>query len=205
MAMTSTRIAGAAALAVTLGTANAAWIGFEDLTMTVYPDSWWTPYVQPIDPQAYAAQGVTIQGGWLWPADGPTGQSMRASDDTVITFASASLPTHVSLHLRWLPEDILDIRASGPAGYTDNFHIWGYEHGPSAPRDFGNQRISFTSANGISSISFADSGFMRFPAYVDNIWYGNVAAVPEPAPLLLAGVGVLALWARRRATRNRSA
>jgi hypothetical protein len=204
MHKTAIRLALAASLAAPLGSANAAWIGFEELTMTVYPDSWWTPYVQPIDPQAYAARGVIIDGGWLWPADGPTGQSMRASGDTVITFAGASLPTHVSLHLRWLPEDILDLRASGPSGYSESFHVWGYEHGPSAPRDFGNQRISFSSESGISSLSFGDSHFMRFPAYVDNIWFGNVAAVPEPAPLLLAGVGALALAWRRQAHKRKA-
>jgi PEP-CTERM motif len=204
MHKTAARLALATMFATTLGAAQAAWIGFDDLTPTEYPDSWWDTDVNPIDPQAYADQGVVIEGGWLWPGDYPQ-QSMRASAGTRITFSGASLPTHVSLHVRWLPEDILNIRASGPAGYTDNFHLWGYEFGPSPPRDFGDQRISFSSSSGISSVSFSDSVFMRFPAYVDNIWFGNVAAVPEPAPLLLAGIGVLALWARRRATRDRRA
>lgn len=207
MAHIATRFALAASLAASLAapfaTAHAAWIGFDDLTVTDYPDSWWDTYVNPIDPQVYASQGVIIEGGWLWPADHPYSQTMRASDDTRITFTGAILPTHVSLHLRWLPEDILDIEASGPSGYSSTFHSWGYGDGPSVPGNFGNQRISFSSAGGISSLSFGDSGFMRFPAYVDNIYFGNVAAVPEPAPLLLAGIGMLALWARRRATRAR--
>ena len=184
--------------AATAGTAQATWIHFEDLTVTDYPDSMWDVYVNPIDPQAYAAQGVVIEGGWLWPADHPYSQSMRVSNETRITFQRASLPTHVSLHARWLPEDVLDIRATGPGGYSTAFHSHGYGDGPSVPPDFGNQRISFSSAGGISSLSFADSGFMRFPALIDNVYYGNVAAVPEPASALLAVAGLLTFALRRR-------
>lgn len=197
-------LALAASLAGSLGTAHAAWIGFDDLIAEDGDFSIWNPYVQRIDPQAYASQGVIIEGGWLWPGLAPS-QMMRASGETRITFTSATLPTHVSLHVRWLPEDVFDLRASGPGGYSTAFHLYGYQDGPNAPRGFGNQRISFSSASGISSLSFGDSIFMRFPAYVDNIYFGNVAAVPEPAPLLLAGIGALALfWARRRATRPRT-
>jgi hypothetical protein len=204
MLQTATRLALAASFAASLGTANAAWIGFDDLTVGEGDFNIWTPYVQPIDPQTYAAQGVILEGGWLWPGQAPFGQSMRPSEEARITFTAATLPTHVSLHVTWLPEDILNIQASGPGGYSTTFHSWGYEFGPSPPRNFGDQRISFTSASGISSLSFGTSVFMRFAPYVDNIYFGNVAAVPEPAPLLLAGVGVLALWARRRATQKRA-
>ncbi len=203
MLKTATRVAFAASLAASCGTANAAWIGFDDLTVGEGDFHIWTPYVQPIDPQAYAAQGVILEGGWLWPGQPPFSQSMRPSDAARITFATGALPTHVSLHVTWLPEDILNIQASGPDGYSTTFHSWGYEFGPSAPANFGNQRISFTSASGISSLSFGNSVFMRFAPYVDNIYFGNVAAVPEPAPLLLAGAGLVALWVRRWATQKR--
>ncbi|WOB07552.1 PEP-CTERM sorting domain-containing protein [Piscinibacter gummiphilus] len=205
MRKTATRLALASSLVTALAPTHAAWIGFDDLPVDDYPDSFWDVYVNPIDPQSYAAQGVILEGGWLWPGGPPLGHSVRVSDDTRITFATTALPTHVSFHATWLPEDILDIRATGPDGYTATFHSWGYEHGPSAPANFGNQRISFSAASGIASLSFGDSRFMRFPPLIDNLYFGNVAAVPEPGPLLLAGIGGLALWARRRATRARPA
>lgn len=208
MHTTAARLALATLLATLLtatpGTAQATWIGFDELPAPDEPDSFWDVYVNPIDPTAYAAQGLILEGGWLWPGGPPLGHSVRVAADTRLTFTAATLPTHVSFHATWLPEDILDIRATGPGGYAATFHSWGYEHGPSAPANFGNQRISFSSASGISSLSFGDSGFRRFPPLIDNLYFGNVAAVPEPAPLLLAGAGVLALWARRRATRGRA-
>ncbi|MET0334600.1 MAG: PEP-CTERM sorting domain-containing protein [Rhizobacter sp.] len=199
-----TRTAISIALAAAFCTAHAAVIDFDDLQVGNYPSSMWEPYVDPIAPQAYARQGVVIEGGWLWPADHPWSQSMRVSPDTRITFIGASLPTRVSLHLRWLPEDVLDLRAVGPSGYTSTFHSFGYGDGPSVPPDFGNQIISFQSAAGISSLSFADSSFMRFPAWVDDLSLGNnVPAVPEPGPLLLAGAGLLLLGARHRRSATR--
>lgn len=202
MTPTLTRLALAATLAAAAAPSLATLVTFDDLTVRNPPSSWWDVHADPIDPQAYASLGVVIESGWLWGAEGPYSQTMRASHDTRITFHTASLPTHVSLHVRWLPEDMLDIRATGPGGYSTVFHSWGYENGPSPPPGYGNQTIRFESPGGIASLSFADSGFPRFGPWVDNLYFGHVPGVPEPAPIVLAGVGLLMLWGRWRSSRR---
>jgi hypothetical protein len=187
------RVMTAGLFAAQVFTAEAALIDFEELQLT-NPQGDLDFYSNPIPEQTYASQGVLITDGYLWPADHRSGQSLRPSDNTRFTF-TGTLPTFVSLTVLWLPEDILNIDASGPSDWTSRFHSWGYEHGPNVPPNFGNRVISFASLTGISSISFADSSFMRFPAYIDSIYVG---AVPAPASAALLGAGLVALWVRRR-------
>jgi hypothetical protein len=189
--------------AVPLCAAQAALIDFDDLPPPDPPEGMWEHSTTPIDVNAYASQGVLIAGSFV--AEGVSGgQALRASSSSLFTFIG-TLPSFVSMQANWLPEDILNIQAVGPSGWASTFHVFGYQDGPSVPPGFGDQVISFASPSGISSLSFAGSQFNRFPARIDNLYFGPVPAVPVPASALLLGAGLLTMgFVRRRMLRKES-
>jgi hypothetical protein len=67
---------------------------------------------------------------------------------------------------------------------------------PFNPRSF----ASFHSESGIASLWFETETFPRLEAKLDNLYFGNVPAVPEPAAIALwaAGLGVIGVAVRRR-------
>jgi hypothetical protein len=191
------RLLSAAVLAACSLSAQATLITFSELP--------WNPSTDPFPPlddqpigDAYAALGVRIDGGYLRGGDdGPAGQFMLGGNGVSIHFTGV-LPNFVSLDFSsaagfggaW-------VNAQGPGGYAKRVDTEGDLSGPS-PGSFLGTHASFSSPGGISGLSFENYYNFRLTAAVDNLYFGPVAPVPEPASLALMAAGVAGLLAGRR-------
>lgn len=107
-------------------------------------------------------------------------------EDLVFRFTGDVLPTHVSFELGALRPT--DVRWRGATGRGENIRLDG--EGPG--------QVSFASQAGIALVKITFPFYVKGPGHVglDNLYFGAVPAVPEPAPLALGGVGLLTLlWA----------
>lgn len=198
-----------AASALLAASAQAALITFDELP--------WRPidsfYDYPVDTQ-YASLGVTFDIGYLsqtyYPSNPPAylNQYLLGGHDMRVTF-SGSLPSHVSFNMSSpygaaSESYVAALDANGNVvgrGRTGGTYPAG-DRDPPWAEDLpyrANRYISFSSASGIAALSFYDAYGSRLSTSIDNLYFGAVAAVPEPTSLILgaAGLGVLA-WARRR-------
>jgi len=193
-------LALAAAGLCAAGTANATLIDFSDIP--------WQPtdegafYDQPIATDHYASQGVLIDTGYLQGGgNGPDAQYLLGGNGLQIRFTGV-LPLFVSLTFN-SPFDYAGawVNAQGP-GYGATVDTGGYLGGMPGDEPYPPPRrdvyASFSSPGGISQLSFDNAYFFRVSAAVDNLYFGAVPPVPEPASWVLMGLGAAGLWAWRR-------
>jgi hypothetical protein len=186
----------AASLAVTSTAAQATLITFDELPWV--PGDGWPP---PLPGDTYASLGVLIDGGLLSRSDDTVSppQYLLGGNSGSITF-TGELPRYVSFYISsTLSDGESWALASGPGGYSQREGTGGWPGGdsphpipyPEMPVD--NSLVSFASASGIERLDFFNAYNQRFSAAVDNLYFGAVPAIPEPAPLALAAIGLACL------------
>ena len=163
------------------------------------PDDWIN---DPITDE-YAALGVHISGGFLQRATGGpfeslgTGQFLIGGSQFSISF-SGSLPQYVSLDFRMVsPPGETYVTAHFSGGGSQTARSGGLQYGGPDVGWFATPYTVFNHAsfhgNGISSLEFAAFDTGRFTGYIDNLYFGNVPAVPEPSSIALALSGALVM------------
>ena len=191
-------------------TAQAAFITFDEFPYKpLFPDEpSWSDH--PITDE-YASLGVVIDGGYLQPAGADPAfrdsQFLLGGPYLSIRFTGADLPTHVALAFRSpQPGFRATVGAMGADGSflrsfdTGGDYFAGLDDGWVRDRPYTAYNLaSFSSQSGVSGLFFDVAIGTRITAKIDNLYFGNVPAVPEPATLAMwaAGLGVVAL-ARRR-------
>lgn len=167
--------------------AHAAFIDFEDLPpipgnedLNGYPVT-----------NQYAHLGVTFEDNVYLVHWTENATLVSFLDDDSLSFRfSGTLPTHVSFDV--LSGRALSVRWRGATGRGSNIELDRGSH------------VSFTSQAGIALVKIVHPVGVR-PDYItfDNLYFGSVPAVPEPAPFAMAGVGLLVLaWRRSRIGKN---
>lgn len=202
------KIACATTLVLAGGAAQAAFVNFEDLPWTGGPDHSWSDI--PITNQ-YAGLGMVVDEGYLdqwYPGTPSNRQYMMGGPNFSVSFIG-SLPSHVALNLSSLD----DVRATVFAydslgslvgqGDTGGWYWGGEDIGLTYDRPYrANSFVALAAPQGISRLYFDIFSSSRITGVVDNIYFGNVAAVPEPASLALltCGLGLIgvAAWRQRR-------
>lgn len=174
--------------------ANAVLITFDDLPPPADPGQLaGTPVTDE-----YAALGLVVNEGYLAGSGVPgSDQSLYGAPYLSLSFIGGTLPTYVSLYVSAPARDRVSVDARGPGGWGQTFETDGAGWPDSTPYR-PNQYVSFHSASGISNLDLSAFYFLRTGPVIDNLYFGNVAPVPEPASLLLGAAGVLTLWAARR-------
>ena len=211
------RCAAALLLACAASASQATLITFDEHPYVFGPDEYaW--YAHPIG-DVYDALGVDIADGYLRPIgtdnEYTASQYLLGGPSFSIRF-TGTLPTYVSLSFA-SPSPPLQstVTASGPGSFSDQAQTGGFYWGgpdiglvetPYRPHS----TASFYSLQGIAQLDFSTHGISRNIGKIDNLYFGNVPAVPEPASVVLwaAGLGLIAIAARRRgltpaAVRNR--
>lgn len=204
----------AAALAASLLLASAPGAHATLITFDELP---WRPIDSfsdyPVNTQ-YAGLGVTFSYAYLAQSSYPDpqpphpNQFLLGAIDFSVAF-TGTLPHYVSFNMSSpygeASESYVTALGAGSTivgrGRTGGYYPDGSQD-PPWQQDLpyqANRYITFYSASGISGLSFGDAYGSRLSSSIDNLYFGAVPAVPEPASLALgaAGLGVLA-WARRR-------
>jgi hypothetical protein len=205
------RCAGAVLLACAASTSHATLITFDERPWVFGPDEYaW--YSNPIG-DLYDSLGVDIEDGYLQPAgQDPTyanSQFLLGGPSFTIRF-TGTLPTYVSLSFT-SPSPTLQatVSATGPGSFAAMADTGGTSWGgpdvgfvetPYHAHSF----ASFHSAQGIAQLDFGTFGITRTIGKIDNLYFGNVPAVPEPGALVLGAVGLGLIGAMARRQRRRS-
>lgn len=144
----------------------------------------------------YEHLGLVVDNGYL--VGSPGHQALLGSVYFSLRFVGQDLPNYVSLYVSAPNQDRVWLTASGPSGYGAEVATqgWGPPEWSTAYRD--NQYVSFHSDTGISQINIDAFYFLRVSAVVDNLYFGNVPAVPEPASALALVAGLLVLAGAHR-------
>ncbi|HEX3139347.1 MAG TPA: PEP-CTERM sorting domain-containing protein, partial [Rhizobacter sp.] len=158
----------------------------------------------------YDSLGVNLGLVFLQPANDPFANQFSKSQYILgllpITFTDATLPTYVSLDFGSPSFEFrATVTALGANGqvigsansgghYLDENYNWVLS--PYRPRSF----ASFHSEGGISRLVFETETHPSVQFKIDNLYFGNVPTVPEPATIALwaAGLGVIGAAMRRR-------
>jgi hypothetical protein len=202
-------------LGAALPAARATLITFEERPWIYGPEEYaW--YSNPITTE-YDGLGVRITDGYLQPADPlsagfPNTQFLLGGPFFGISFTNDVLPSFVSLAFSSpLPGLRATVSAYGTGGtllgsFDTGGEYWaGPEQGWISSRPYQARSLaSFHADSGISFLSFGTEGSTRITGKIDNLYFGQVAAVPEPAMLALWAVGlvVIALLTPRSALRR---
>jgi hypothetical protein len=159
-------------------------------------DAW---YSDPITNE-YEAWGVVINDGYLV---GERGSQQLLGGPSLSVSFTGTLPTYVNLNFSSpIPPGEAWVTANGP-GYGVTFGTGGEswnETGPISTPYHPNSLAQFHSEQGIQQLSFSTAFSTRNTGLIDNLYFGNVPAIPEPGTLALwaAGLGVVAVAKRRR-------
>ncbi|MBL0728003.1 PEP-CTERM sorting domain-containing protein [Piscinibacter sp. HJYY11] len=146
----------------------------------------------------YAPLGLLVNEGYLAGSGVPgTDQSLYGAPYLSLSFIGGTLPTYVSLYVSAPNRDRVFVDAAGPGGWARTVVTDGAGWPTSTPYR-PNQYVSFHSETGISNLDLSAFYFLRTGPVIDDLYFGNVAPVPEPASLALGAAGVLTLWAVRR-------
>jgi hypothetical protein len=204
----------AAALVLTAGHAQATLITFDELPW--HPIESFSDY--PVDTQ-YAPLGVTFLTGYLqqtyYPTNPPAhlNQYLLGGHELAVTF-SGDLPNYVSFNMS-------SPYSAASESYVVALDSSGHEVGrgrtggtyPDGSQDppFGqdlpyqaNRLISLSSTTGIASLQFWDAYGSRLSTSIDNLYFADVPAVPEPASLALWGAGLAVVAVARKRRRSKA-
>jgi hypothetical protein len=189
--------AGLVALACCSVAAQAKLITFGELPWNPSDDPTIGFADQPVTDQ-YAAQGVVFSMGYLKGGEtGPQDQYLLGGPVMGVFFTDV-LPRHVSFDFSSAAFGGAFVDAYGPDGFLGQITTGGDLSQPT--QGFLDVHASFSSPGGISYLGFDNYYHLRTPVYLDNLYYGAIAPVPEPASGVLMGAGLAGLlaWRRRR-------
>lgn len=202
------RSVAAAALALSAGLAQATLITFDELPW--HPIESFSDY--PVDTQ-YAHLGITFDPGYLmqtyYPSNPPAhlNQYLLGGHEMAVTF-SGTLPLYVAFNMSSPYNEtsesyVVALDASGHEvgrGRTGGYYPNGTQDPPwvqDLPYQ-DNRWITLSSSTGIASLQFWDAYGSRLSTEIDNLYFGAVPAVPEPATLAMWGAGLAVFAAARR-------
>ena len=176
-------------------------INFDDLTL-VPSDPEFPCFCDYPLTNEYESQGLIIDGGFL--AEYWEGHENVVSGSNYLLGSIylqlnfvGTLPTFVSLIVSAAHEEAIFFDVFGAAGLIDEQQTSGYA-GPYNDTPYTpNQLMTFTSAEGISSIVIEGFYNLRTSAMIDDLTY-EYTSVPAPSPLILLGLGLLGLAWRKR-------
>lgn len=201
------RAALALAALTVAGAAQATLITFDEFPYVHDPLQGWSSH--PLE-GVYDHLGVNLGGAYLQGAGSdstfPNSQHVLGGSYFALSFTGPSLPTYVSLVLSSIyPGTQATATATGPGSFSQMADTGGFRNDP----DLGDfvttpytdrQWVTFHSPQGIAQISFDTYAASRIEAKFDNLYFGDVPMVPEPATLALwaAGLGVIGVARRQR-------
>jgi len=207
IALPLSRAALAIAAATLAGAAQATLITFDEFPYVHDPLQGWSSH--PLA-GAYDHLGVDLGGGYLQAAGQddtfPESQYVIGGNYFTLSFTSAVLPTYVSLELSsYLGGTQATATATGPGSFSQMADTGGFRYDPELGEFvttpyIDRQWVTFHSPLGISQIAFDTYAISRTDAKFDNLYFGQVPMVPEPATLALwaAGLGVIGVARRRQ-------
>jgi len=189
-------------LSVTALNAQAVLIDFDDLTYVPVDEEFPSFADTPVTDQ-YASLGLYVADGYLLPyldSDEPdfiSGPNFLLGGNTLTLWFGGELPTHVGMYVMSPQEDAIFLEAYGTSGLIATVQTAGYAgpfiDSPYVPKQY----VTFDASEGISQIDVRGYYNSRVSAMIDDITL-TYAAVPEPSPLALMGIGLAALIYRRR-------
>jgi hypothetical protein len=186
--------------------ARATVINFDDIPYIPVDPEW--PQFDDVDvTDQYLSKGLLIDGGYLGrrypPEDNLANpQFLLGSNFMRMTFVGDQLPTYVAMTVSSVFDYANIINFYGLDGHLFELVTSGYA-GPDSDNPYqADQPIAFTSATGISSITFEGYFNARWGTLVDDLEFTSspLTAVPEPGLLLLfcMATAVLVLSRYRR-------